>query len=190
MKHLSIITLLLSISCSEQNMMIPEQGNDVTNAADSMFPSIRVDVYPVSDNENLLPQSFSVDPDSEDRNALRFDLADTVELSGHVHGTTIYPHSDGVSVPSSRAAIEAQIQLSIPNALNGSIVNTDEEGWFTLMVPANDQYHFSILMNFYQKQHYKSLTEKLKLEVPKTKYQTMPPSFFALQLIAQTLYLG
>jgi hypothetical protein len=144
MKHLFYLPFLISISCSQQEMTLIGQENAEETSADSMYPALRVDIYPVSDNENLLPQSFSVDPESEDLDMLRFDLADTVELSGYVHGTTIYPHSDGVSVPSSRAAIESQIQLSIPNSLNGSIVNTDEEGWFSLMVPANDQYQFSI----------------------------------------------
>ena len=103
------LTLLLTACSSGEYMMGAE---DMASAfeEESAFPSLRIDVYPVSDTENLLPQSFSIDPELEDVTDLRFDLADTVELSGFIHGTTIYPHSDGVSVPSTRAAIEAQME--------------------------------------------------------------------------------
>lgn len=136
-------TLLLTACSSGEYMMGAE---DMASAfeEESAFPSLRIDVYPVSDTENLLPQSFSIDPELDDVTDLRFDLADTVELSGFIHGTTIYPHSDGVSVPSTRAAIEAQVRLSRPNSIHGNIVNTDEDGWFSISVPANDQYLFSI----------------------------------------------
>jgi len=125
----------------EEKMFSESMDVGTASSPDLSIPNLRVDVYPIA--EELLPQSFLLD-ESDDLYNLRFDLADTVTLSGYVHGTTVFPHSDGVTVPSSRAAISAQIQLSIPNALNGNIVNTTEEGWFEVDVPANDSYQFSV----------------------------------------------
>ena len=139
-----ILLPLILTACSSGEYMMGAEDMASTFAEETVLPSLRINVYPVSESENLLPQSFTIDPMIDDVTELRFDLADTVELSGFIHGTTIYPHSDGVSVPSTRAAIEAQIQLSRPNSIHGNIVNTDEDGWFTMSVPANDQYLFSI----------------------------------------------
>ena len=143
MKH--IFWTIFFTACSSQEYSV--ESNDMENASyldESNLPSLRLDVYPISEAENLLPQSFFIDPETEVVNDIRFDLADTVELSGFVHGTTIYPHSDGVSVPSTISSIEAQVRLSIPNTIHGSIINTDEDGWFSMAVPANDQYLFSV----------------------------------------------
>ena len=142
MKHL-LLSLILT-ACSSQEFSMGTQDMTAEYVEENTFPSLRIDVYPVSDAENLLPQSFSIDPQIDDVTDLRFDLADTVELSGYIHGTTIYPHSDGVSVPSTRTAIEAQVRLSRPNSIHGNIINTDEDGWFRMSVPANDEYLFSI----------------------------------------------
>ncbi|MAA80630.1 MAG: hypothetical protein CL916_15345 [Deltaproteobacteria bacterium] len=140
----ALLLALMLTACSSDESFMGMQDMAPEPAEENIFPSLRLDVYPVSEAENLLPQSFAIDPEIDDVTALRFDLADTVELSGFIHGTTIYPHSDGVSVPSTRTVIEAQVRLSRPNSIHGNIMNTDEEGWFSMFVPANDQYLFSI----------------------------------------------
>ena len=107
---------ILLVACAmEEKMFSESMDNGTANVPNLSIPNLRVDVYPMT--EDLLPQSFILD-ESDDLYNLRFDLADTVTLSGYVHGTTVFPHSDGVTVPSSRSAISAQIQLSIPNSLN------------------------------------------------------------------------
>ena len=147
-KIMSLVTCMmipfLTWACANNDSALYVQDSSAPEVEEYPFPDLRIDVYPVADENNVLPQSFSISPSTMDLNALRFDLAETVELSGYVHGTTVYPHSDGVSIPSSRTSIEAQIQLLLPNALNGNIVNTDEDGWFSMFIPANDSYQFSV----------------------------------------------
>ncbi|MEC7985907.1 MAG: hypothetical protein VX278_12145 [Myxococcota bacterium] len=144
MKYL-ILTLLVGCSEYDSSKVAFEDfdADEVPNSISSQ--EFRVDIYPSTDSNNLLSQSFYVNTEDVDLSNLRFDLAETVSLSGYVKGYSVFPHSDGeVTVPGENVPVEAQLQLSEQNSLSGSVFNSDSSGWFDISVPANDAYQFTV----------------------------------------------
>jgi hypothetical protein len=134
------ILMLSIIGCAEYSV-------DMTNAdalAEELEKtrSIRIDVTPSDASAQLLPQSFFVLPDDTWLDLSLF-LKPTVMLSGNVHGYSIYPYFD-IIIPGEDVPVEAQIQISQPNAINGGLINSDIYGNFTVSIPQGDQYQLSV----------------------------------------------
>lgn len=109
----------------------------------SDYRSIRVDITPSDASNNLMPQSFWVDAEDDWQN-LSFALQDSTVIAGNIQGYTIYPYATDVLVPGAQVPVEAQVQLIRPNSISGNVVNSSEQGDFSVEIPRGDGYQLSI----------------------------------------------
>jgi len=108
----------------------------------SDYRRLRLDITPSNASEDILPQSFWID-ESFDWQNLDLSLQQSTTIVGNITGYTIYPYID-VSIPGEQVPVEAQIQIQMPNAINGAIVNSDVSGNFEIIVPSGSDYQMSI----------------------------------------------
>ncbi len=120
-----------------------EQYNGSGSPMDSSdYRLLRLDITPSNATEDILPQSFWINEDSDWQN-LDLDLQTSTIIEGNISGYTIYPYID-VAIPGEQVPVEAQVQIQLPNGINGAIVNSDVDGNFTLAVPKGSNYQMSI----------------------------------------------
>jgi hypothetical protein len=134
MKRVLPLMLPLCVACQdskEASYALPTNAEIVESAR-----AIRLDVYPPG-NLGLLPQSFTVPPDTLDD--VYLGLAPTVSLDGSVFGTL--PSPVDITIPSEEAApVEARITFEIPNTVMRATTTSDASGAFTVDVPAGVGY--------------------------------------------------
>ncbi|MFT5681736.1 MAG: hypothetical protein ACI8RZ_002648 [Myxococcota bacterium] len=105
---------------------------------------LRIDVLPtVAINEELEPQSFWLDeqPSWQDIDA---DLQPTVEITGSVIGFSANPY--GVQVPgTSDVPVLGKVTVYQPDTIVSSTVQTDDNGEFSIRLPAGEGYRIAAL---------------------------------------------
>jgi len=126
--------MLLSLGCqaSKQDLYELPMNAEIVESA----RAIRLDVYPPG-NLSLLPQSFTVLPDSLDD--VYLGLAPTVSLDGSVFGTL--PSPVDITIPSDQAApVEARVTFEIPGTVMRATTTSDASGAFEVDLPAGVGY--------------------------------------------------
>lgn len=108
----------------------------------SDYRRLRIDITPSNASEDILPQSFWIDEES-DWQDLDLNLEPNTIVTGNISGYTIYPYID-VSIPGEQVPVEAQVQITQPSGVNGAIINSDENGDFELIVPRCSNYQMSV----------------------------------------------
>ena len=105
---------------------------------------LRLDVYPSNFADDLENQSQELDYLDSWSN-LNIDLDETITISGQVSGFDASPYID-IAVPGDEAEpLSATVRAEIPGYITGAAVETDDEGFWELTLPAADDYLFSVV---------------------------------------------
>ena len=113
-------------SCAEYAMYDEEMPNASLYQDQT---TLRVDIVPSDASDSLLPQSFWID-DQMDWQNLDLSLAPSTTVEGNIVGFSIFPYID-ISLPGEEVPVEGQVQISMDNSINGSIVNSDVDGFLS-----------------------------------------------------------
>lgn len=132
----SILTACAEYSQLESELSELAQGDNISSQA------IRLDITPSDASSNILPQSFFLNAE-EAWQDLNLELQPTTIISGYIHGFSIYPYMD-ITLPGEDLPVEAQVQVSQGSSINGGIVNSNENGYFSLSIPEGQDYQISV----------------------------------------------
>jgi len=158
MRTPALALLLVSlplVACSDMTMVEREDAlnefDDGTNDeemdtgdATDAVSQLRLDVYPSNYADDLENQSQYLD-DGSSWSSVSIELDETITISGQVTGFDASPYID-IAVPGDEAEpIAATVRAEIPGFITGAAVETDEEGFWELTIPAADDYLFSVV---------------------------------------------
>ena len=137
------LLLLAALSaCAEYDMAQVDEENDSAEVEDALS-YLRVDIYPSTNSEGLLPQT-RVLSHGYWRN-LDLDLLSTSVLRGMVSGWDATPFIEP-TVPGADVAIEAQISVYVEDTVMAFADNTNPEtGAFGIEIVPNDDYVFAVV---------------------------------------------
>jgi len=144
------LALCLLPACSELNLDMASElrtgdaaSQDTGGGADESA-LIVVDILPSGDAHGALPQSFIID--GESRTGLDLELAPTIDISGTILGFSATPMLPTVGVPGdSNMPIAAQVSITQENSIAGQLSHTDEDGQYSLRLPAGTAYQGSVV---------------------------------------------
>ncbi len=115
-----------------------------TGASSDSPTLLRLDVYPSNYADDLENQSQELDY-RDSWSDLSIDLDETITISGQVSGFDASPYID-IAVPGDEAEpLSATVRAEIPGYITGAAVETDEDGFWELTLPAADDYLFSVI---------------------------------------------
>jgi hypothetical protein len=142
---------LLLTGCTNDLSLTGTSNADSTDSATSedLFREIiRLDIHPISapsaNEEPLLPQSFWLAP-NESWSNLRLTMQPTVTVTGTITGFSANPQGIEPSVPGEDdLPVAAQIELYQPDTIAAAEVSTDDDGFFSLQVPAGTDYRLVV----------------------------------------------
>lgn len=147
------LLMISMLGCAEMSVLssdVAEYNDDATAdmGGDMFRESLRLDVHPIAapspNGLPLLAQSFWLDP-NEDWESLRLVLEPTITVSGTVSGFVANPYSAGPTVPGQdNQPILAEVELYQPDTISAAQVLTDEDGFFSLQVPAGTDYRLVV----------------------------------------------
>lgn len=141
MMSLTLAFASLLLGCASDNA-ISDYAPEATEDAQSET-SLRVDVQPPADS-GLLAQSLVLHAQDYQK-PVSITLAPTVTFEGNLTGLSV--HGWSADVPSTPEPIDAVMAAVLPGTAAGASarVTADENGAFSLMVPASRGYVFSIV---------------------------------------------
>ena len=137
---LPLLSLSILTACGEYD--IQEDMNLFSEIDNPSSQEIRLDITPSDASLDILPQSFILNAE-ESWQDINLKLQPTTIISGDIHGFSIYPYMD-TTLPGEDLPVEAQVQISQGSSINGGIVNSDEEGNFSLSIPEGQDYQISV----------------------------------------------
>ncbi len=130
------------MGCADYGLDESADYSGNTTMAPSDYRLLRIDITPSNALEEVQPQSFWIDEESDWQN-LDLTLQPNTLIQGNITGYTIYPYID-VTIPGEQVPVEAQVHIQVPGTLNGTIVNSEVDGSFEISVPRGSNYQFSI----------------------------------------------
>ena len=137
-----LFSLFILSACSDADVMTGfDTGLYLENTIAST-QEIRLDITPSDASSNLLPQSFHLSAE-ESWQDIYLELQSTTSINGYIHGFSIYPYVD-TTLPGEDVPVEAQVQIIQEDSINGGIVNSDENGYFSLPIPQGNDYQISV----------------------------------------------
>jgi hypothetical protein len=140
-----LISLILLTGCASENAMRTAVEMDASGGAELDFSSnqLRVDIIPSGSTPWLEPQTWISETDT-DWDDLRIEVAPSVTLKGQITGYTPTPY--GAEVPGAdNTPVGAYVSLVRAGTITGSATVTNEDGTFSLTVPASHEYRMSIV---------------------------------------------
>lgn len=138
------LLLMLLTGCADSDFAASE-AMDASGGAELDLSSnqLRVDIIPSGLTPWLEPQTWISETDTE-WGDLRIEMAPSVTLNGRITGYTPTPY--GAEVPGSDdTPVDALVSLVREGTITGSAIVTDEDGSFSLTVPASHEYRMSIV---------------------------------------------
>ena len=137
-----LLPILISIGCSDADLGLFDTADFQLGTNIGSSQEIRLDITPSDASSHLLPQSFALDP-QDSWIELSLELEPTTSVTGYIHGFSIYPYID-TTLPGEEVPVEAQVQIIKDSAINGGIINSDENGYFSLAIPEGIDYQISV----------------------------------------------
>jgi hypothetical protein len=136
------------ILCLAGCAQLAKDGDNSANSAEGgggTFDAaqLRIDLFPGPTNPDLANQSWLASADTK-LDDMDIKLSPSVEVSGQVVGYEVNPNN--AEVPGAdRQPVSATVSVIRVGTLSGASVTTDDNGFFSLMVPPSNGYQFSIV---------------------------------------------
>ena len=127
--------------CADYSMSL-EAWNEYAPSDIDAQRTLRLDVIPSNASADLLPQSFWIEENWDWQN-IDIELNESTTIEGTIYGFTIYPYAD-ITLPGETVPVESQVSIEMSNKINGAVINSDEDGYFSLTIPSGVDYQMSI----------------------------------------------